>query len=58
VRGESRTALTNAFGYYRLELVRAGETFTMQATAKGKHFTPRILTVDDDMADVNFTALD
>lgn len=58
VRGESRTALTNPFGYYRFDGLRAGETVTLAATAKGRQFTTRIITVDDDLADVNFIALE
>jgi len=56
VRGDSRTALTNPFGYYKFDGVGAGETYTMMAAAKGRHFMTRILTVDDDLADVNFIA--
>jgi len=41
-------------GYYRLEGVRAGETYVLRVASKILQFTPRVVTVTDDIADEDF----
>ena len=47
---------TNSFGYYRIENVPSGEVYTATATAKGLSFTPRIVNVQDSIAEFDFMA--
>jgi subtilisin-like proprotein convertase family protein len=54
--GTTRTALTNMFGYYRFDNVSAGQTYFINAAAKSYRFTPRVLTVSDDITDVDLMA--
>lgn len=53
--GETRYAATNAFGYYRFVNVAAGETYVFKASAKRYEFAARVLTVDEESDDLNFT---
>ena len=55
--GEIRTARTNPFGFYRFADVAAGETYTVEAAAKGYTFAPQVVYVADELAGLNFTAL-
>ncbi len=56
--GQTRTATTTTFGYYRFTNVNAGETYII--TAKGKRFEfaqpTQILNVNEDADGVNFVA--
>jgi hypothetical protein len=54
--GVSRTATTSAFGYFSFEGVEAGESYVLTPTSKTYTFEPssRILTVQDDLTDLNF----
>lgn len=54
--GVTRTALTNAFGYYKFDDVAAGQTVTLGASAKGLQFATRALTVNDAVEDFDFIA--
>ena len=55
--GQTLTALTNAFGYYHFDSVQAGETYLVGAQARGYTFTPRVITVNDQLTDLDLTAL-
>jgi hypothetical protein len=55
--GHAMTAISNAFGYYRFSEVQSGGTYIMNATARGYTFTPRVMSVNDELTDVNLTAL-
>jgi hypothetical protein len=57
--GNTRTALTNSFGYYTFDEVPAGRTYVISISNKRYQFEnpTRILTVDDTLNDINFTAL-
>jgi hypothetical protein len=53
--GQTRTAVTNAFGYYSFENVPAGGAYTFVVGAKGFRFgDPVIRTIGDDLTDLNF----
>ncbi|MDQ3802030.1 MAG: carboxypeptidase regulatory-like domain-containing protein, partial [Acidobacteriota bacterium] len=55
-RGESRTAITNAFGYYQFEGVQAGETYLLGVRHKRYQFLNQAINVNEDLTDVNITA--
>jgi hypothetical protein len=55
--GHRLTALTNAFGYYRFDSVQSGSTFLVSASSRGYTFTPRVVTVNDAIGDLDLTAL-
>ncbi len=54
--GESRTVLTNAFGYYSFGNVATSESYEISARAKRYTFEPasQIINVNGDLAKVNF----
>jgi len=52
--GENRTVATNSFGVYRFENVSAGQNYTISVNTKGYRFTPRIISVLDEIADLDF----
>lgn len=54
--GTARTAQTNSFGYFTVSELPAGQTYIIEARAKSYRFAPQVLTVADDVSDVNFTA--
>lgn len=49
--GNARFATTSTFGYYRFEDVQVGETYVLNASAKGRTFNMRIISVNDDITD-------
>jgi hypothetical protein len=52
--GEIRVARTNAFGYYQFTEVRAGETYIISVSHRSYQFTPQVITVSEELADVDF----
>lgn len=54
----SRTAFTNAFGYYQFDGIVVGSTYVLQASSKQYTFVPEQLaiTVNDSVANADFTA--
>ncbi len=55
-RGITQTAATNAFGYYRLSNVAAGQVAVISVISKRYAFTPRVTMVTDNLNDWDFTA--
>jgi len=55
--GVVKTALTNAFGYFRFYDVPAGQTYILAARAKDHEFAPQVITVDNEIADLSLIAL-
>jgi CSLREA domain-containing protein len=53
--GEIRSARTNSFGYYHFTDVRAGATYIFGASSKQYSFSPQVVTVYEEMTDLNFT---
>ena len=53
--GETRIARTNPFGYYQFTEVRAGETYVISARHRSYQFTPQIVTVNEELANVDFS---
>lgn len=54
--GAVRTAVTNPFGYYRIDGIVAGTTCVVGARHKRYDFTSQTISADQDFADLNFTA--
>lgn len=52
VASERVMARTNAFGYFRFDSISSGRTYTLDVSARGYVFTPRILAVSDDIVDL------
>lgn len=55
--GNTFTALTNPFGYFSFVEVRSGATYMVNASAKGQRFDTRVVTVGDDLTNLDITAL-
>ncbi len=54
--GNSRMARTSTFGYFFFDDVSAGETYLVSVSAKQYSFTPRAITITDEIGDLNFVA--
>jgi len=54
--GTLHTATTNTFGYYRFAGVQAGSTYVFSVRSKGFNFAPQLVTVDDAVDNLDFTA--
>jgi len=55
VDGVVRRALTNSFGYYRIDNVPTGATYALGATSKRYAFDTRVITVGDNITDADLT---
>jgi CSLREA domain-containing protein len=53
--GVTRSARTNPFGYYSFTEVPAGATYIFNVFSKQYSFSPQVVTVFDEMTDLNFT---
>jgi hypothetical protein len=56
--GGARRAISSSFGYYRFDNVEAGQTYIISIHSKRYVFVDptRVLNVQDELADVDFTA--
>ncbi|MDQ4123124.1 MAG: carboxypeptidase regulatory-like domain-containing protein [Acidobacteriota bacterium] len=54
--GETKTAVTNAFGYYRFQDVNVGQTYTVNVLSKRYLFEPQVLTINEEIDNLNFLA--
>ena len=54
--GEVKRYLTGAFGYYRFDDIAAGQTVVITVNAKRYQFAPQVLSVTEDVSDLDFTA--
>lgn len=56
--GNTRTVLTNPFGFYRFADLPTGQTYTLQAQSKRYQFTnaAQVLSVNGELSEMNFTA--
>jgi len=55
-RGHKLMAITNAFGYYTFASVQSGDTYIANASARGLAFSPRVVTVNDAVSDLDLVA--
>ena len=54
--GITRTARTSTFGYFRFDDVEAGQTYIFSVSSKRYTFASQVVTVTDDLTELNFTA--
>lgn len=54
--GRVLTARTNAFGYFRIDGLTAGQTVVITTSRKGLSFSPQVLTVSDNLDEVTIVA--
>ncbi|MEO7658934.1 MAG: carboxypeptidase-like regulatory domain-containing protein, partial [Pyrinomonadaceae bacterium] len=54
--GVARTVTTSSFGTFRFDAVTPGETYTIAVTSKRYRFASRQVTINDNQADVDFSA--
>lgn len=54
--GTIRNTRTNSFGYYRFEEVEVGASYVFNVSAKGYQFDSQIVSVQDNMQDLDFIA--
>lgn len=55
--GQTFTARTNPFGYYRFYDVAAGNTYVVDVRHKQFSFAPKVISVANDLEELNFTSL-
>ena len=55
--GNAREVLTGPFGYYRFDNVTTGGMYTIAVFSKRYTFTSQTMQVNDNLTDVNFSAL-
>jgi hypothetical protein len=55
--GVARDALTNQFGRFRFDDVSVGRTYIVTVRHKSYQFAPQVVSVEDEIADMNFIAL-
>ncbi|MBC7797571.1 MAG: carboxypeptidase regulatory-like domain-containing protein, partial [Pyrinomonadaceae bacterium] len=54
--GKFTTVKTNSFGFYRFSEVAVGETYSLQVAAKNYSFASQVLSVNEEVANVDFKA--
>jgi hypothetical protein len=52
--GNTRTAKTSHFGYYRFDDVAAGQSVVIMVFSKRYQFSPQVVNVNEEMSEVNF----
>ena len=56
--GVRRTATTSSFGFYRFDSILTGQQYAMGVSSRLYRFAPRTLTVNDDVANLDFMGLE
>lgn len=54
--GNNRSYRTGAFGYFVFEDVEVGQTYIFQVQSKRFTFAPQVVTVNEELTELNFTA--
>ena len=54
--GETHSAMTNSFGYYRFNEVPVGQTYVISVRHKIYQFNSQVLTIFEEIRDADFTA--
>ncbi len=57
-QGVQRTARTSSFGYFAFNDVAVGETYVADVRSKRFQFSSQVVSVVDNITDLNFTAID
>ena len=47
--GSVFSAVSNSFGYYRIEELTAGQNYVLSARAKSMSFSGRVVTTENDL---------
>ena len=55
--GQTRTTRTNSFGYYRFDEIDVGSTVVLSVTSRRYTFTPQVISVTDEIENLNFLSL-
>ena len=55
--GDTRTARTTSFGNYRFDDVEVGQTYIFTVSSRRYSFAPQVVTVNQILEDLNFTAV-
>ena len=53
--GQTHTTITSARGYYRFDDVEAGQTVILNVLSRRFQFSPRVISVTDELTDIDFT---
>ncbi|HQU82790.1 MAG TPA: choice-of-anchor Q domain-containing protein [Pyrinomonadaceae bacterium] len=53
--GNLRTVSTGSFGMYKFSEIEIGETYVLLVRSKNFRFTPQIITVNDELTEMNLT---
>lgn len=56
VNGQTLTARSSSFGYYRFDEIGAGQTVIVSVSSKSYSFAPQVLTLIEDVTNVDFVA--
>jgi Carboxypeptidase regulatory-like domain len=56
MQGNLRSVRTTTFGYFRFEDVEAGGTYIFNVQSKSFQFAPQVVSVMEDISELNFTA--
>lgn len=54
--GNFRSYRTGAFGYFIFDDVEVGETYVFQVQSKQFQFAPQVVTISEELTELNFTA--
>lgn len=54
--GTTHMARTGSFGYYRFDDIEVGQTYIVTVTSKRYQFAAQIVSVNDEMTELNFVA--
>ncbi len=54
--GQTRTVMTNPFGFYTFGNIEVGGTYILQVRDKRYTYTPQAISLTEEATDVNFTA--
>ena len=55
--GQTWVALSSPLGYYRFDDIPAGETYIISVSSKTHQFVPRVVTVLDELTDLDLVAM-
>ena len=55
--GITRNAITSSFGYYSFDDVEAGGTYVIGVSSKRYHFSPRVMSVTNELQNLDFVAV-
>ena len=56
--GETRTTRTGSFGYFSFDGIQAGQTVIVSIISKKYSFAPQVVSVAEDLTELNFIALE